>query len=135
MIVQLRELNNKQRFLVTRNAIQYQMTGVLIICPKVANLLVVEGAKTPINRYRRLLQRRIKWEQAVEEEDEEPRLGEAPAPPCQILWEGTQKAHSFGEFKTHTVKSEAEARQIFINNKVESWWTVLEQYRDPRKDV
>ena len=60
---------------IWRNAIGYQLSGCCVTTPKHA-VIVVEGGQKAIKKYKKLLLKRIKWEE----------IGENNF--CKLVWEG-----------------------------------------------
>ncbi|CAD7940395.1 unnamed protein product [Amoebophrya sp. A120] len=136
--------HGKHQFKVTVNAEQFQLSGVLIMCTGLANLLIVEGGKRAITKYRKLIMRRIKWDETAaggedeDDDDEDSDGGGGPAKkddPATLMWQGTIQKRLFDGFKAHTIKTEAEGRQILASRGCESYWTMLESYRDANQDL
>eukprot|EP00392_Amoebophrya_sp_AT5.2_P004664 g4672.t1 len=142
----LRDVSNKKHlYKVQINAEQFQLTGCLVICPAIgANLLLVEGGKRAITRYRKLITRRIKWtenqadtkEDSGDEDDADVRGDEEENSKTAVLmWQGTTGKRQFDSFKTSNVKTEAEGRQVLASKGAESYWTMLEGFRDANQDL
>lgn len=103
------------------------------MCPGLANLLVVEGGKRAVGRYKKLIQRRIKWKEAEADDDEED-VGDKQES-AVLLWEGHVQKRQFDSYKIHNVKTETEARNILTARNCESYWTLLETFRDQNMDL
>jgi len=61
--------NPAKKFKVETNANQLMMTGCVVLF-KDCNVVVVEGGPKQINKYNKLMTRRIKWEEDVFKHDE-----------------------------------------------------------------
>ncbi|CAD7953355.1 unnamed protein product [Amoebophrya sp. A25] len=137
LVFSLKDVSNKKHlYKININAEQFQLTGCMILCPGLANLLCVEGGKRAITRYRKLVTRRIKWnENAGEESDDEEADANPAEEPATLMWQGTIEKRLFDSFKVHNVKTEAEGRQLLSSRNCESYWTMLESFRDSKQDL
>jgi len=61
--------DGRRRFKVEKNAKQYELTGVALLQPH-CNVVVVEGYPTALRKYAALLTRRVKWDQAPANDDD-----------------------------------------------------------------
>ncbi|KAG5458068.1 MAG: pre-mRNA processing factor 3-domain-containing protein [Olpidium bornovanus] len=62
------------RFKVDKNATQYQLTGCSLLCPNFS-MVVVEGGPKGIRHYKKLMLRRIDWEEENIDEEQEGEQG------------------------------------------------------------
>jgi len=121
----------KLRFKVEKNARQYYLTGMVIASPK-CNLVITEGGPKNIKAYKKLMLRRIDWNdlpiplkadagdttmQEPEDEDEEENK-------CFLVWEGVVKKRAFQRFTWKEMESEKMARELLNGFKVEHYWDV-----------
>ncbi|KAI8583222.1 hypothetical protein K450DRAFT_224802 [Umbelopsis ramanniana AG] len=119
----------KLRYKVEVNARQLYLTGMVIATPK-CNLVIVEGGPKGIKAYKKLMLRRIDWNdlpiplkadaadtpmQEPEEEDEEENQ-------CFLVWEGVVKTAAFKKFTWREMESEKMARELLNGFKVEHYW-------------
>jgi U4/U6 small nuclear ribonucleoprotein PRP3 len=116
----------KNFFKVDKNAQQLYLNGVCIYTDKLRedqgvhfpNLVVVEGGKVAVRKYKKLLMRRIKWNNKEEQkeessEDEEDNVDKKntlqSTEECTLVWEGTVQKKFFDKWRVAEVKSEHEA--------------------------
>ena len=126
----IRDLSNpKHKYKVDVNAKQNYLTGVCIVHPQLT-LVVVEGGPKGLNRYKKLMLNRIKWDESLEdEEDSEGEEGGASHGSgknsdnfCGLVWEGTQLRRHFDDFKTMQQPSLERARKVLLNKNVAHYW-------------
>ena len=104
------------------------------IAPHLNNVVFVEGGVRVIKRYKRLMLRRIKWQditqddnedepmQAEDDSDEEV-LTESKDLKCHLVWEGLSTSPAFGKFEAiYDLKSDLDGRRIFSEKGVEHCW-------------
>lgn len=117
----------KNFFKVDKNAQQLYLHGMCIYTDKLKedqgvhfhNLVVVEGGKVAVRKYKKLLMRRIKWnnkeehKQESSEEDEDDTNDKKNAlqntEECTLVWEGTIQKKFFDKWRVVEAKSEHEA--------------------------
>ncbi|KAK6518534.1 hypothetical protein TWF506_005673 [Arthrobotrys conoides] len=133
LVFRIEKLTNpSHQFKIWKNAEQLALTGICISNPKF-NLVVVEGGEWAINKYKKLMMQRIKWDEngvgsSVDAEGDLI-VDETMAPTtglntCTLVWEGDLKLKSFKRFTTNKCESESEARRLLERNKVENYWTL-----------
>lgn len=126
----------QNKFKVKKNALQLHLGGLLLVidkqrAPHLHNLVFVEGGKTTIKKYKRLMLRRVKWV-PVDEKDEandqesgdEEQLVESTDLKCHLIWEGVSNRPAFGKFQAfYDVSSDQEGRALFAEKDMEHLWT------------
>lgn len=115
----------KHRFKIEKNARDYQLTGMVIINPK-CHLVIVEGGPKSIKAYKKLMLRRIDWNDLPPPKDGQHRP-EAQMDPnqenkCFLVWEGEVKAKAFRKFTWRKFESEKMARDQLAKWHVEQYW-------------
>ena len=121
--------NKRIRFKLSINAEQNHLTGRLVTgfegrgVPFV--LLAVEGCTRSLKRYMTLVQRRVDWnevldEEMVEGEEEEDRPDNA----CVLVWTGTVLEPAFKEFRTYEALDEGMAVQHLAQAGCEHYWAM-----------
>ena len=123
----------KLRFKIEKNAQQYELTGIVIVHPK-CNIVIVEGGPKAIKLYKRLMLRRIDWNdlpapknlQADETQMDvdSPILKEGEDNTCYLVWSGPVKNKSFKKFTWRSFESEKMAREELGKWNVENYWDV-----------
>lgn len=133
-------------FKVDKNAKDWHLNGFLIDTEHLRkegggnfpNLVVVEGGKTAVKRYKKLLMRRIKWSadkgkteksdsESSKDDDNEPEAinnnNLKSTEDCALVWEGTLYKRSFTIWKHLEIKSEHEAIRALADKGCEHYWT------------
>lgn len=135
--------NGQRRFKVSANASQYQLTGTAVIY-KDCNVVVVEGSPKNIKKYVHLMLKRIKW--SDQDQNEEEGSGdddddeEAARPsaqgqgPCVLAWQGQVPARNFKSFVFENMRTEAMARQYFVDKGLAHYWDMCRFYKDPNSE-
>merc|ERR1740138_1211289 len=144
LVFKIRDLANKRHlFKIDTNAQQFHLTGTCISCQGVANIVIIEGGPRAVKRYRKLMMRRIKWDEDKGKDDDEgddsdddenvtaPKLHDH----CVLIWEGVIKQRNFKNWKVTHARSEAEARKTLADRGSEHYWEMLARHRDPRLDI
>ncbi|KAI8063975.1 pre-mRNA processing factor 3-domain-containing protein [Thamnidium elegans] len=124
----------KHRYKIETNAKQFGLTGIVIAHPK-CNIIIVEGGPKSIKAYKRLMLRRIDWndmptpknleqdDTAMEVDDPIPYgLPEGEENKCFLVWTGTVKNKSFRKFTWRAFSSEKMAREELGKWNVENYW-------------
>jgi U4/U6 small nuclear ribonucleoprotein PRP3 len=132
--------NRRKRFKVDKNAQQMAINGIAILADKKSGLnlpcvVVIEGGPKAVNFYKKLMLRRIKWdeekkpraeameiEKDVNGKKEEPVASNEPKNTCHLIWEGVVKDHNFNKWKMIEIKSELEGRRALAERGVEHYW-------------
>lgn len=118
------------------NAQQHQLTGIVIVHPK-CNIVIVEGGPKAIKAYKKLMLRRIDWndmpppknleadEAAMDIDQPNPYgLAEGEENKCFLVWTGQVKSKSFKRFTWRSFESEKMAREELGKWNVENYWDV-----------
>jgi U4/U6 small nuclear ribonucleoprotein PRP3 len=96
------------------NAQQLNLTGVCCF-HRNCNVIVVEGGPKGINRYKKLMLRRIDWTETAESRggsEEAPAVDETKEEnECVLVWEGTVKNGAFRGFRFKMCPTEARVRE------------------------
>ena len=133
-VYRIRDFSDKKKqFKVQTNAMQLFMTGIVVVYSG-CTVVVVEGGRKQQDKFKKLMLRRIKWENGKisDDSDDEGDIESAKANDCKLIWEGSVKNRAFGEMKFNFSPSEAYAREQFKRHSVEHYWdlafssTVLE---------
>lgn len=134
--------NGQHRFKINRNAEWMALSGVCVMNPSF-NLVIVEGGEHSINQYKKLMLRRIKWEEALpsrekegatatpaggerewlKAEDENGQLRDMSANKCVLLFEGEVKAAVFKKWGSKVCETDQEAREFLEKKKMDNFWT------------
>ncbi|KAK1832087.1 pre-mRNA processing factor 3-domain-containing protein [Podospora conica] len=134
--------NGQHRFKINRNAEWNALSGVCVMNPSF-NLVIVEGGEHSINEYKKLMLRRIKWEEALpsrekegaratpaggerdwlKAEDENGQLRDMSGNKCVLLFEGEVKAAMFKKWGSKVCETDQEAREFLEKKKLDNFWT------------
>lgn len=134
-VFRITDLSNPQhRFKVNINAEQNSLTGCAIYNEK-CNIVVVEGGQKALNRYKKLMLRRIDWSTRAEGSVDDVEGGvqdttghatngsnEWTINRCVLVWEGHVPRQAFKGFMATAIPTEEEARQVFRRRRVEHLW-------------
>lgn len=118
-VYRIRDLlnNASKKFKVETNAKQLYLTGCVMLF-RDCNVIVVEGGAKQQAKYKRLMMRRIKWEEDIVKDND----GNDVPNRCVLVWEGTTKQRHFGEIKFKVCPIEKMAREHFKKHQVEHYW-------------
>jgi len=78
------------------NATQYLLSGCCLITPNFT-VVIVEGGIKALRKFKKLMLRRIKWEDL--------NIGEDKKNYCQLVWEGEVLKPSFTDFQMKKKKA------------------------------
>lgn len=135
----------QHRFKVDVSARQLSLTGTLLLFPNM-NVVVVEGGRKALRKYKKLMLRRIDWDaevnhnhdvtQTKEVEMEDTSKGfnaetgkgrERKTNKCVMVWEGPISTQAFSEFSTVRPRSSKECKEVFRRRNVEHYWDLCLQ--------
>lgn len=149
--------NPQKKFKVEKNAAQLQMTGTAIVNPTMG-LVIVEGTPKAMKRYKKLMLRRIDWnddraareagddDDSDEDSDEEDTKPAAAAPAsaapadgsapkkrneCHLVWEGEMKDRAFRRFRTSVLPTEYAAKELLEKFGAAQYWDIAKNYTPP----
>ncbi|KAG2193689.1 hypothetical protein INT46_003844 [Mucor plumbeus] len=128
----------KLRYKIEMNAQQHQLTGIVIVHPK-CNIVIVEGGPKAIKAYKKLMLRRIDWNDMpppknleadeaamdIDQPNNNPYgLADGEENKCFLVWTGQVKSKSFKKFTWRSFESEKMAREELGKWNVENYWDV-----------
>lgn len=132
------DLQSKQnRYKIDVNAQYYKLHGIGIISDE-CSLLCLEGGAKSLNKFKKLLQRRIKWNKSGDDDDEgedemesddEDAKGDKTNY-CKLVWEGKLQKAAFPEFKFEVARSEGNARDLLRRRHCEHYWDLCKNHVD-----
>ncbi|KAH6570270.1 hypothetical protein BASA61_009408 [Batrachochytrium salamandrivorans] len=120
-------------FKVTQNAQQYNLTGAAIVQPGL-NAVIVEGGPKGIKAYKKLMLRRIDWEQknSNEGDQDDERDGQydetdsISAPKrCLLVWEGEVTERSFRTFRFKSLPTDSMVREYLKKMHAVQYWDAV----------
>ncbi|BBM98014.1 U4/U6 small nuclear ribonucleoprotein PRP3 [Marchantia polymorpha subsp. ruderalis] len=121
-VYRVNDLSHPQtRFKVDMNAQENRLTGCVVMSDTMT-VVVVEGGSKSIKRYSKLMLRRIKWETAVKEDDDNRPEGLQGVNKCVLVWQGSVAKPNFDRFLIQQCRSEAAARKYFADAGVGHYW-------------
>lgn len=135
--------SGKHRYQIDVNAKQHSLTGIVVLNPDM-NLVVVEGGSHSVEKYKKTLLNRVKWNEntlplandagkkkplALEKEwlqsmDQRGELKDLSENRCVLVWEGMEKAKAFKDWRSRVAETDGEARDILKRGKMENMWTL-----------
>eukprot|EP00299_Pterocystis_sp_00344_P020009 c9868_g1_i1.p2 GENE.c9868_g1_i1~~c9868_g1_i1.p2 ORF type:complete len:331 (+),score=93.72 c9868_g1_i1:36-1028(+) len=139
-VYRIDDLSDPQhQYKVDINAKQNKLTGITAIVPSFA-LVFVEGGAKPMARYRRLMERRVKWN-----ERSTPREGAEPQPQhnsddegkqntCSLVWEGPILKKAFQSFRIEKFDSVAMGRAFFDKKNVPQYFEMCKNHKTAQED-
>ncbi|KAF2259471.1 PRP3-domain-containing protein [Lojkania enalia] len=130
----------KHRYQIDHNAKEHSLTGITIFHPKM-NLVIVEGGSYSIEKYKKLMLRRIKWtenappteaqqeRQAADPQwmkslDEGGKLKDLSFNKCTLVFEGEMKQRAFRKWGSKVCETDGEAKEVLSRNKIDSLWAL-----------
>ena len=124
-IFKVRELVHKPfLFKINANAHQQKLTGVCIQNNEL-NLVIVEGGPKCINAYKKLMLRRINWDDKpvdyIEKAEDLPNK-------CELLWEGEVTTRSFGGFRVKEFKSMLDIKNYLEECNAVQYWNISHSF-------
>ncbi|KAL2649804.1 hypothetical protein R1flu_017932 [Riccia fluitans] len=113
-VYRVNDLSHPQtKFKVDMNAQENRLTGCVVMSDSMT-VVVVEGGTKSIKRYAKLMLRRIKWENAVKE-DEDGSEDQQRVNKCVLVWQGSVAKPCFEKFLIQQCRTEAAARKYFAD--------------------
>ncbi|KAF1832343.1 PRP3-domain-containing protein [Decorospora gaudefroyi] len=130
----------KHRFQIDNNAKEHALTGITLFNPEL-NLVVVEGGAYAINKYKKLMLHRIKWqengpptENQAEKQASDPQwlrpvtkegdIKDHSHNRCTLIFEGEIKERSFRKWSARVCETAGEARETLGRAKLDSLWAL-----------
>ena len=101
-------------FKVDMNAKQLDLFGIVLINPRF-NLIIVEGGAKSIKFYKKLMTKRIKWNQSNSDVD-------VSNNKCTILWEGQLNELLFKKWSPMYTQDDEEAYKVLNKFGHENYW-------------
>jgi len=130
------DLQSKQnRYKIDVNAQYYKLHGIGIISDD-CSLLCLEGGAKSLNKFKKLLQRRIKWNKSADDDDDEDEMESDEEDDkggknfCKLVWEGKLQKAAFPEFKFEVSRSEGNARDLLRRRQCEHYWDLVKNFED-----
>ncbi|TKX26929.1 U4/U5/U6 small nuclear ribonucleoprotein prp3 [Elsinoe australis] len=135
----------KHRYQIDVNAKQESLTGMTVLHPKM-NLVIVEGGAHSVNFYKKLMLRRIKWEENaapvggqaprdsedkawLQPLDEQGRVKDLSDNRCTLVWEGDEKQRAFKKWGSRVCETDGEAKDALARMKMENMWTLAQSMK------
>jgi U4/U6 small nuclear ribonucleoprotein PRP3 len=112
--------HSQHKFKVDTNAQQLGLTGVAVLNPEFA-LVIVEGGARSIKSYKKLMLRRIQWSSEEDDEMSNPEE-EKKENRCILVWQGETKQKSFRQFRFHLCPTEGLVKEKLSKSKAEHFW-------------
>jgi U4/U6 small nuclear ribonucleoprotein PRP3 len=130
----------KHRFQIDQNSKQLALTGITLFNPNM-NMVIVEGGIHSINKFKKLMLHRIKWEEnarptdiQAEKQETEPQwlrsldaqgnVKDLSANKCVLVFEGEVKQRAFRKWGSKMCETDGEAKQLLSRSKLDSVWAL-----------
>ena len=142
----------KNYFKIDKNAQQLYLNGICLYSEKmkeegghhhIPNMIVVEGGKVAVRKYKKLLLRRIKWDGKADDNNDESSSSEdednqeehkkhelKSTDNCSLVWEGTLQKRFFDNWKVIEIKSEHEALRSLSDRSCDHYWTMVINFKN-----
>ena len=127
--------SDKNRFKIDKNSQQLYLTGLCLMNREntLNNLLYVEGGFKAIQRFKKLVLSRIKWNETEKDlinksqclKNEDEKNNENNINNCKLLWEGSVKKRIWSKWKMREIKSEQDAISILKEKNMEYIWKMI----------
>lgn len=129
VVFKIKTLTSRQKkFKVEKNAAQLSLSGIGVINPNFS-IVFVEGGPKSIKAYKKLMLRRIQWDE--QDESEQLPEGAEPVPNyCHMVWEGDVPARAFKGFSLRLCPSDFLVRQTLAKNEAEHYWELAKAYKE-----
>ncbi|CRG97481.1 U4/U6 small nuclear ribonucleoprotein PRP3, putative [Plasmodium gallinaceum] len=157
LVIYITNLSNKKHiFKIDINAQQLHLTGVCFMTV-LYNFIIVEGKHISIERYKRLIFRRIKWSENEDEEEEEGKENENKINDsfdhadnfendmlnmninhgcnCSLIWSGTVKKKNFLNWRMIVAKTESEVTDYLQEHDALHYYHIIKKHRDVLQDI
>lgn len=126
----VRLVNPKHVYKVDMNARQLMLTGVCVSLENERSLIIVEGGAKSVEKYKRLMQRRIDWtaneiprkNKGEEEEELVVELEDLSKNRCDKVWEGEVAEAKFHKWTEYTFESEEQLVEFLGKYGMENYW-------------
>ena len=130
----------KHRYQIDLNSKQLALTGITLFNPNL-NMVIVEGGVHSINKFKKLMCHRIKWEEnarpteiQAEKQEAEPQwlrsldaqgnVKDLSANKCTLVFEGEVKQRAFRKWGSKMCETDGEAKQLLSRSKLDSLWAL-----------
>lgn len=124
------------KFKISVNARQLGMTGLLVVY-SAFHVIVVEGGEKALRKFKKLMLRRIRWndglnEETLEQETVFPNNGgdqqqNNSKKDCVLVWEGRIPDACFEQFQVISLPNDTDSRTFFRKHGVEHYWELCAQ--------
>lgn len=122
--------SNKNRFKIDKNGQQLYLTGICLMNRQctIPNMVYVEGSSLQINKMKKLIMQRIKWNETEEIITTNTVNDSNSNDNCKVIWEGVIKKRYCEKWKVQEVKTEVDAVKILQGFNLDNFWSSLNQY-------
>lgn len=120
-----RLVNPKHKYKINMNAIQLMIKGVCLNYQNGKSLIITEGGFKSIEKFKKLMLRRINWKEneipkRIEGEDFE--LEDLKSNECELLWEGEITEGKFQKWSIYDYENEQEIIEFLDRFGMENYW-------------
>lgn len=90
------------------------------------NIVIVEGGPKGVDKYKKLMLRRINWDEKIQSEQQPAEDDTEEEPPtekneCVLVWEGTVKEGNFRGFRFRLCPTEARIKDALGEGALQFW--------------
>ena len=119
--------NGRHKFKVETNALQNQLTGVCVRYGK-TNVVIVEGGPKAVSFYKKLMLRRIDWNEREQDDHTVTIEGKVPNE-CHLVWEGSVAKPAFTNFTVHDLQTETKVKKLLDEKGVSHYFELAKQFK------
>jgi U4/U6 small nuclear ribonucleoprotein PRP3 len=119
--------DGRHQYKVTVNAVENRLTGVCVITDDGISVVVVEGERKGIQRFNRLMLRRIDWNPTVHADGADDSMFEE-LNKCYLVWQGSVAQSAFENFSKEKCVSANEGRAFLARHGVVQYWDAAQHY-------
>ncbi|VEU19916.1 DEKNAAC100515 [Brettanomyces naardenensis] len=123
-----RLVNPKHLYKVDINAKEFKLTGLCINLEGGMSLVIAEGGHRALKKYKRLLLRRIKWQEnevpkrAIESDAPVQPLEDLSTNSCGLIWEGELPKQHFLKWTIYDFNDEGDIVNLLSRYRLENYW-------------
>jgi U4/U6 small nuclear ribonucleoprotein PRP3 len=121
--------SGKHRFKVEMNAQQLHLTGTILSGPKFS-VIIAEGGPKGIKKFKKLMDRRIKWDEKDDGSEFIIPGPENQKNKCTCIWNGEVLKSAFRDFRMHTSENDAAAKKFLAERGIGHYWDMAVVFDD-----
>eukprot|EP01122_Echinamoeba_exundans_P009481 TRINITY_DN3371_c0_g1_i2.p1 TRINITY_DN3371_c0_g1~~TRINITY_DN3371_c0_g1_i2.p1 ORF type:complete len:572 (-),score=113.29 TRINITY_DN3371_c0_g1_i2:1571-3286(-) len=121
--------SGKHRFKVEMNAQQLHLTGTILSGPKFS-VIIAEGGPKGIKKFKKLMDRRIKWDEKDDGSEFIIPGTENQKNKCTCIWNGEVLKSAFRDFRMHTSENDNAAKKFLAERGIGHYWDMAVVFDD-----